>query len=504
MDADLGACGWHDLPASSNLVAWYTLEQEGLSMNTRAMHAVPILITASILLSAPPKTLPQPRGPDTFWSLEGLISQSDSVVLGRFASTTVLGYAPATMMPVGRFVASGPGPGLAVRIHVDETLKGRFTDKAGALLPLHRWNEKDPRYEQWVKAGTRFLVFIGPPSKEGRTWSYLRTGTAVEAEKLSGGHLELPIRSRDLTQINNEEQALARAREYAKTSKGVRALHALKMPGHRGIAYGSLSMDARVPCDNLMVPVDRQLEELAKTFIAKDSDLMQFSGAEALKYFKSDPNAELLRSILREASPAKGLHAPDAQAKAFEVLLNWNLEPPTPTLAEQISELDLRGESIGDEQLRQVARVPNVKRLNLLGTKVTANGLQALVGLKKLDTVFIEDSRITDSVVMKLGELKMLHTLWVAATRGGNRATSEGAVGELNLAWTAISDRCLSSIAGLKNLVWLDIRDTKVTDSGVEALFGLKNLKDLLLGGSKVTRVGRFRLQVALPDCRIR
>jgi len=469
-------------------------------METRRMHAVPNLLTALILLSPPP-TLSQPRGPDTFWSLEGLIAQSDTVVLGSFASTTVLGDVPSTMMPGGRLVAGGPGPGLAVRIHVDETLKGRFADRAGALLPLRRWNEKDPRYEQWVKAGTRFLFFIGPPAKEGRTWSYLRTGTAVEAEKSYRGHLALPIRSRDLTQIDSEEQALARAREYAKTSKGVRALHALKVVGHRGIAYGSMSMDARVPCDNLMVPIDSQLEGLAKTFIAKDSDLVQFSGAEALKYFKSDPNAELLRTILR--SPAEGLHAPDAQAKAFEVLLTWNLVPPTPTLAARIEGFVLSGESVGDAQLMQITRVPNVKWLILYETKVTANGLRALVGLKKLDTVFIEDSRITDSVVMTLGELNMLHTLWSASTQQ-NRAASEGGVDQLNLAWTAITDRSIPSIAKLQNLGWLDIRDTKVTDDGVEGLFGLKKLRDLLLGGSKITRVGRFRLQVALPDCRIR
>ncbi len=70
---------------------------------------------------------------------------------------------------------------------------------------------------------------------------------------------------------------------------------------------------------------------------------------------------------------------------------------------------------------------------------------------------------------------------------------------KLHLERTAVTDEGLSEISGLSNLEYLNLYGTKVTDAGLEKLANLKNLKQLYLWESAATEAGAERLKQAIP-----
>ncbi|MCI0355580.1 MAG: NAD-dependent epimerase/dehydratase family protein, partial [Acidobacteria bacterium] len=61
----------------------------------------------------------------------------------------------------------------------------------------------------------------------------------------------------------------------------------------------------------------------------------------------------------------------------------------------------------------------------------------------------------------------------------------------IDLSWTRVKDEALKELAGLKNLVYLNLGGTRVTDAGLKELAGLKNLEMLILGKSRVDDWGQ-------------
>ena len=73
----------------------------------------------------------------------------------------------------------------------------------------------------------------------------------------------------------------------------------------------------------------------------------------------------------------------------------------------------------------------------------------------------------------------------------------------LNLIGTKVTDVGLEHLVGLAKLESLNLTYAKVTDAGLVHLKGLTNLEQLHLLGTKVTAGGVKKLQQALPNCDI-
>lgn len=98
----------------------------------------------------------------------------------------------------------------------------------------------------------------------------------------------------------------------------------------------------------------------------------------------------------------------------------------------------LTGPKIGDNQLRQLARLPGLRCLDLSGTRVTGEGLKQLTGLTQLE--------------------------------------------ELDLSSTSVSDEALDHLSRLHNLLRLNLQDTRATTAGMKHLAALHRLRALELG----------------------
>jgi Leucine-rich repeat (LRR) protein len=130
--------------------------------------------------------------------------------------------------------------------------------------------------------------------------------------------------------------------------------------------------------------------------------------------------------------------------------------------------VDLRASWVDDADMPRLARMSDLKVLDLSLTRVTDRGLRALKtapNVEELNLYF--DEKITDegaSVVKSWKHLK-----------------------KLNLRGTKITDSTLEMLAGVPTLEWLDVGWAETTDTGFDHLAALTNLKWLTMGGNKLT-----------------
>lgn len=137
----------------------------------------------------------------------------------------------------------------------------------------------------------------------------------------------------------------------------------------------------------------------------------------------------------------------------------------------RIIALDLRSSWVTDSDLREGARLADLKRLDLSLTRISDHGLKEL-----RDAPAIED--------LNLYYAEQVTDEGMAAVRGWKRLR------RLNLRGTKITDTTLEHLAGISTLQSLDIGFAQVTDSGLDNLSALTDLKEVTIGGNKLTDSG--------------
>ncbi|MCL4207556.1 MAG: hypothetical protein KJ000_34155 [Pirellulaceae bacterium] len=439
----------------------------------------------------------QPQRQD-FWTVEARVGQADQVIVGtinKVSRKTLVAPGGAdkigTIWPNGQFEYT-------LTLKIGETLKGNLNGIVDDLRPAFgTW--PDERYDQWMRAETSMLWLLGPTPERGqrRDWDFVPLGEPVPAERAWSDRRRGPHYSNDFRLLKDNEEVLACARAYAKTSPKVQPTHRIHIPP--GFARKS------GPWDYLIVPVEPTLEERAKRLIAAPQEFMpkgedpdpdalrmlRFGGVDSLRYFKSDANAELLRSLLDEPSTAN--EAKPVCVRAYEILLHWGVETPLPKSAQEIRSLDLGDTDVTDKTLKQVAELSNLRKLDLRNTKVTDKGLKELARLTKLKELGLSESQLSDANLRVLRKLGLLHCLDQA--EGRKRPVSEEEITALSLSRSPVTDAGLRELAALLKLTWLNLSDTQVTDAGLECLRGLPRLQRLYLGGTQVTDAGLEHLE---------
>ena len=132
-------------------------------------------------------------------------------------------------------------------------------------------------------------------------------------------------------------------------------------------------------------------------------------------------------------------------------------------LAANTTELEaafhLSGTELNDEGLGHLTYLPELRWLNLRGTKVTDAGMATLAQC-------------------------------VSLTR-------------LHLEKTAVGDAGVAQLKPLTQLEYLNLYGTPLTDAGLASLAEMTSLKKLYLWQTQVTAEGVARLREALPECEI-
>jgi Leucine-rich repeat (LRR) protein len=137
----------------------------------------------------------------------------------------------------------------------------------------------------------------------------------------------------------------------------------------------------------------------------------------------------------------------------------------------QISSVTLRASWITDGDLLDLARLPNLERLDLSRTRITDQGLSYLksaIKLREVDLSYAE--KIGDPAHAVIKHWKNLR--------------------RLNLRGTVVADETAAAAAALPELEVLDIADTIVGDNGMEALGRAQKLKELSIGNIRMSEAG--------------
>jgi internalin A len=145
--------------------------------------------------------------------------------------------------------------------------------------------------------------------------------------------------------------------------------------------------------------------------------------------------------------------------------------------AGRIVAVNLRGSWINDAEMIELARLPDLERLDLSHTRISDEGMLNLKPAPKINDLKLFYSEwITDQGLTAIKEWKHLKRLDVRGTR--------------------ISDGTLEIVGRLTGLEALDIAHTEVTDLGLENLITLVNLKELALGRGRLSNFGLVALRM--------
>ena len=195
--------------------------------------------------------------------------------------------------------------------------------------------------------------------------------------------------------------------------------------------------------------------------------------------------------------------------KAAEVIAKFKALPPfqvgDQSLAElaaltegleEITEINASGSPVTDSGLASLGKLPALKTLDLISTKVSNQGMQHLTQIQGLETLRLNNTTISDDGIAILNgcpNLKKLEIVGCLLTQAGFASIGKMPVlEELNFETTpGLNDVTLDLICEARTLRRLNFRDCGgITDSGMAALAKLEVLEELNINRSQVTSEG--------------
>jgi Leucine-rich repeat (LRR) protein len=175
------------------------------------------------------------------------------------------------------------------------------------------------------------------------------------------------------------------------------------------------------------------------------------------------------------------------------------------------TELSLTGTQVSDAGLVHLKGWTGLQRLVLDGLPITDAGLRALKDLPALTDLSLRRTQVSDAGLASLKELNTLRRLVLDGTalRGvglANNLKELTELTELRLGCATLTDlaaKQLGELKALKKLERLSLAGSSIGDDTLKQLHGLTGLRELDLTGTKVSAAGVASAKKALPKCRI-
>ncbi len=147
----------------------------------------------------------------------------------------------------------------------------------------------------------------------------------------------------------------------------------------------------------------------------------------------------------------------------------------------KLRSLDIWGTRISDAKIRDLAALPQLQTLRM-PSQTTNDGLVDLPSFPQLQNLYLDNTQVTSHGMRILTDLKQLQYL--------------------SLVQVNITDAGMKEIGKMTKLRTLNMLQTKTSDAGLKELANLKELRTLLISGN-ITKAGQDRLRQALPDLKI-
>jgi internalin A len=149
-------------------------------------------------------------------------------------------------------------------------------------------------------------------------------------------------------------------------------------------------------------------------------------------------------------------------------------------------DINLKLTNVRDDGVAHLAKIPTLKQLKLIKTKVTNAGIVHVKGMANLEGVDLQDVKTVDSACLNdlkgLKKLKFLRIYGNTFEGEGLAPLAEmGSLRTLSMQYTNLDDTTVKHIKGLTNLEKLYLYGTQISDAGMAQLTGLTKLKELEL-----------------------
>ena len=201
--------------------------------------------------------------------------------------------------------------------------------------------------------------------------------------------------------------------------------------------------------------------------------------------------------------------------KHGRVMLDGSRQPiaslsDLPAGAFQVTGIDLTGTVLAPAELSSIAGLEHVRELFLPGSAFTPGAgnrmegnaeLKVIAGFKELERLqfslhFLPYFNVTDAGFSTFNGITNLKELRCAQCRISKRGLDPFVnLESLDMSYSQFGNDSMASLAGMKNLRRLLLRDTTVTDEGLKHIAGLTKLEELDLYGAKVTDQGIAHLK---------
>ena len=184
----------------------------------------------------------------------------------------------------------------------------------------------------------------------------------------------------------------------------------------------------------------------------------------------------------------------------------------------KLKRLNLRGTKITDNTLEAVAGIPSLEALDIGFAQLTDAGLDYLTTMGNLRELRMGGNKLTDTSLQFLRQMPGITKLDIAGSQrtdsglwnlllgeqGLEAIASVTALAELHVGGTAIGASGLRKLAGMAGLERLSLQNcTKVGHDSVAVLAGMKKLRWLDVAGTELTAEDVSALRAALPECEI-
>ena len=233
--------------------------------------------------------------------------------------------------------------------------------------------------------------------------------------------------------------------------------------------------------------------------------IARFTGLRALRFSGKNGKTSIDDEGLKNLAACK-------QLKVLALDDLWIGTEALKSLADlkELEELYLAGTVVDDESANVISRFPKLKKLRLARTQIGDASLETLSSCSTLEELDLsENSLITNSGMAHLAKLTNLRklNLWrVQISDDGVLLLAPlTKLDWLNLDNTKLSDPGLSTLKNMNALTFLHLGSTQITAAGAPALFHLKFLKDLKLTRTALgaDNAAVAELQKNLPDTTI-
>lgn len=470
----------------------------------------------------------------SFSSLEAMIADADFVAIGSIAS--VKENVSVTEGTFNKYYDPNVKLGYELTTQFDQIVKrvGRAEETAAnhdgfKTFQIINPDGRNAHVSQLVENKVKGVWLIYPRRKTEKLhrWKFLpfdRTGVYEDGDLPAS--LKPPMFASDLSILTTNQQIEQRIKQYGPVSQrqyrsGQPRSTSVYVPRTllRGIIKSSGTDDeVYLPIDSDLSRTARRLIEAPAEFVSpKDANApwtlnaLRSAGINLLGDLKSEASIQLLKncldpSILPFASGGGGSEEiVRVRVQAYQQLLDWQVNPPKPVFASEVTRMVLCGADINDETLALVADFENLQWLDLRSTKVTPAGLKHLAKLKQLKYLGLSSDVLTDEIVQTLAANEQLHLLGSHAYpfQGLIYPNSPSEVRWLSVTNSPMTDVGLKSCREFKNITNLNLEGTQITDAAIEQISEFKKLKVAFLRDTGVTKEGVAKLRRALPKCKV-